>query len=729
MTDAARASEVLAAPAEERALPAASTLPRRVALVAVLLLCLQVLAIVLDARAMGMTADESSYFNSGRIILRHGWVHLATRFQGPLGFFANQLFVEPFGGEFPPGGLSDFDAQRELILRGRLGTLPFALLASVLVLVWARRLFGDGGALLALLVVAFHPVLLGYSSLMLVDAQHAAMTLLVLYVLWRWLEARSPRLLIGLGAALGLALATKYLAVLLALVVGATVSVAAAWRARGLVARAAGALRAFLVVALCAFATLHAAYLFRGGFAGRDAAAFQSPVVRGVVEVPVLGHAAALLPAPFLQGVDYQLVQSEAEWKPFLNGAFAPRQPLTYAFALLYKTPEVTLVCVLLALALRGRCLFAAQGERAWRTAALAVLPFAGVYFVYLSASRMQLGIRYVLPLVPLLGLAAGALVWSPERRVPGPRFFVLLALLGAIHACELASSWPDWISYYNRAAGGQLRAFHHFRDTSNDFGQYRFDGPARLQARHAELQLLGPRSGARFGKLAVDHDSLMFDPQAPEGVPFTWLTWLEPLDHLGASWWVFELTPEAFEQEVARRDDATLRRDLALAYLGAGRRAEAEPHLAALEAELVAPLRRAMAAEDTVRARPERAELEALIEAWRDLGRADLDAALAEQHAATLGDSDAAALARGEALEERRDYAGMARVLDRAWNDPRFPGRLLRMRALREAGDFPEAGALLAEIERDRGGKLPKPVQKMKADVQLRLDFLRLLR
>ncbi len=727
MTDAGRAPGP-----DERAAAVNAPLARRTAFAAALLVLVHVLLIVLDARAMGLATDESSYFGCGRVILRHGWVHEATRFQGPLGLYANQLFLEPFGGEFPPGGLTGTGGEHEPILRGRLGTLPFALLSALLVFVWARRLFGDAGGLLALLLHTLHPVLLGYSSLMLVDAQHAATTLLALYVLWRWLETRSRRLLPWLGVALGLALAVKYLAVLLALVIGLSVAVAAAWQARGGEWRVRGgrALAGLLVVALCALATLHAAYLFRGGFAGRDPAGFASGVVRAVCAWPGLGHAAALLPAPFLQGVDYQLMQSEREWMPFLEGTFAPRQPAIYVLSLLYKTPEVALACLLLALGLRARRLCARTSEPGWHTTALALLPWALVYFTYLSLSRMQLGIRYALPLVPILCLGAGGLLWRAERRAPGARVFVLLALLALVHGRELARAWPDWIAYSNRFAGGQRLAFRHFRDTSNDFGQYRHDGLARLKERHPDLAAIDKRSGARFGRLAVDHDALMYDPGAPDGRPLTWLDWLEPLDHLGASWWVFEVTPEVFERELERRDDARLRSDLVLAYLGAGRRAEAERHLARLEPERAAPLTALLATEDAARARPERATLEALIEAWRAHARPDQAAAVAAEHAELLSDSDVAALARSEALEEGRDFLGAARVLERTWNDARIPARVLRVQLLRRAGAFDEAGALLDEIERGRGERgSSQAFQSLKAEVDLRREFLRLVR
>ena len=675
---------------------------RRVLWAAGLLLLVHALLIVLDGRAMGCTTDEPNYFNGARIILRHGWVTETTLFQGPLPLFANQLFVP----DFPSGGFTS-SAQRGLMVRGRWGTLPFALLSAALVFVWARRLFGDAGGLFALVVHALNPLLLGYGSLMLVDAQHAAVTLLALYVLWRWLETRAAWLVPWIGVTLGLALGTKYLAVLLAVPVGLTVAVAAARPApgaRGL--RLASALGCVLQVVLAALGTLHALYLFREGMAPAEVEAYASGPMRSLIGTPVLGRLAALLPAPFLRGVDFQLSQGERDWEPFLNGVFAHGHGGYYAWSILCKTPEIVLLCTGLALVLRAPRLVRGQAPAGWRSAAVAILPFALLSFGYLSlGTSMQLGIRYVLPLLPLLWLATGALFWSPTPRPIGPRVLLACVLVGGLQAVELARNWPDWIAYYNSLSGGQRLAFRRFTSTNSDFGQYQVDGLERLRAEHGDFQVLGPTSGARFGRIAVDDDALRAqDPSERSRSRFEWLTWQDPIAHLGASWWLFELTPAALEQRVAERDDPRLRRDLALAYLGAGQRAQAEAELVRLPPELSGPLQKLLAHEDAARARPERRPLEAVLQDWRALGRPDRAEALALEHAATLADSEVALFARAQACEERKDYAGAVALLEREYADPADPTQLWLVRDLRKLGDLERAARVFRDIEQRLG-------------------------
>lgn len=698
-------------------------LAHRVWLLAGLLLLVHASLIVLSARSVSVVGDEFNYFHVGRVILRHGFAHEYTRNQGPLPLYANQLFVP----DFPSGGLDTVAPDAELLFRGRLGTLPFALLMAALVFLWARKLFGDAGGLLALLVHALDPLLLGYGGSLLVDAQHAAMTLLALYVSWRYLETRSPKLLPWIGVTLGMALATKYLAVLLVLPVGLTVAIVAALPAPGAgrrasVTRGVGAL---VLVAASALLTLHAAYLFREGLGSARPEDFASSLLKDLAGTPVLGWLVGLLPPPFLRGVDFQLTQSERDWQPFLNGVFQHGHPDYYLWTILCKTPEVVLLCALLVLALRLPRLLGRDAPAGWRTTAAATLPYALLLFGYMSLSPMQLGPRYVLPLFPLLFLALGALAWKRGERTLAPRTLAAGALLAVLLGAELVRNWPDWIYYSNRASGGQALAFRRFRDTMNDLGVFEFARLRSLRADHGDFQTLRRGSGARFGRLALDVEAL-----ASPTASCRWLTWLDPVAHEGASWWIFELTPEAFEAHVAASADTLLRRDLAVAYLGAGRRPEAERHIAELGPELAGPLQRLITAEDAARERPARPELERLLRAWLDLDRVDRAEAVVHAHPAEFAGSLQAALACVMALEERRDYAGAVELIEGSSLKDNLLLRYALVRNLRRVGQKTRAAAEFEALALTLAGR-PKGPEYLEfaADIQVQMSFQELLR
>jgi hypothetical protein len=110
------------------------------------LLALHVVLLLIGARSLGCTVDEPNYFAAGHLIETRGYVHEVTVLQGPVPLAATRWFA----GEFPEGGLVRDPVDEDLLFRGRLGTIPFALLLAVVALLWSRALFGERGALLVL---------------------------------------------------------------------------------------------------------------------------------------------------------------------------------------------------------------------------------------------------------------------------------------------------------------------------------------------------------------------------------------------------------------------------------------------------------------------------------------------------------------------------------------------------------------------------------------------------
>ncbi len=653
-----------ATPAAEE--PPSGPEPRRKRVIAGLalgLLLAHAALVISTARYLGCTSDESHYFNEGRIIVRHGWAHELTWLQGPLPLVANQLFVR----SFPPGGYVR-GSDPGLLLRGRLGTLPFALLAAALVFLMARAAFGELGGLLALALHALNPLLIGYAATCLVDVHLAAFLLLAFFVLWRLLETGRALFLPLLGGALGLALGTKYLALLYALPLGLTAVGGAWWHARRRSARPSAwtglgpAALAAVALAASAWLVLHACYGFRGGFSSPDPELYSAALVSRLVESPVTAPLLRLLPAPFLRGVDFQLATSERDWDVFLDGVFAPGHVDYYLWTFLCKTPELVLL---------GAALFLLRLPRLVRSSArarvlvLAVVPTLLLVVAYLSAgTSMQLGVRYILPLYPPLFVLLGALAVGRIARASTPALLGAGVLLLVLQAWDLARAWPDLLAFYNHVSGGQARAFHRFRDTNNEYGQ-RDRGPGELVGVFAgRFEALGPRSGARFGVLAASNGDLRArDPDAPQRSRFEWLTRGTLLAHAGAAWWLFEVTPEGLERAVAESGDPDLRQDLALAYLGAERLDEARVHLAELDRARAAPLEKLA---DLVQ-RPAEGEeaLLARLRAWKQAGRPDRAAELLDEHP-ELVETREGMQAQLLLFEERKDLAGSIELLGR---------------------------------------------------------------
>ena len=99
---------------------------------------------------------------------------------------------------------------RDLTL-ARLGMLPFLALLLYATWLWARRLLpSEGAALLAVVLVASVPPVLGHAALASLDVAAAATTLLALYALQCWMVSAQLRDAVFFGLASGVAVVTKF---------------------------------------------------------------------------------------------------------------------------------------------------------------------------------------------------------------------------------------------------------------------------------------------------------------------------------------------------------------------------------------------------------------------------------------------------------------------------------------------------------------------------------------
>ncbi|MBL8898094.1 MAG: glycosyltransferase family 39 protein [Planctomycetes bacterium] len=585
-----------------------------------LLLLAHLAALLPLARQTPVTTDEPVLFGGGRVILEQGWDDPYTRFQGPLPLYANQIFARD---------RSLADLGQETIARGRYGLLFFAALGGLVLALWAREAFGPSAQLLVLCAWAPQPLLLGYGALLAVDVAFTACLLLALYLLWRWMCRPSAARLLLAGASFGAACATKYLALLcapvVALAVIARLTLARDRAETPFAKRATHALLALGTYAACALLALHAAYGFRPGFAPREASVYRSAMVRTWIERPLVGSMLALLPRPFLEGVDFQFHVSRDEHQIYLRGRYAVGHPSYYVEALATKTPEtlgVLLGAALLCAAWRRRARVPVDANA--RAAVLLALATASFALLYLSFfNRVQVGIRYVLPLVPL-ACFVGASAVRGELRRSSALAAVLLLVVGS---AESASRWPHLLSYFNRSSGGPAAGWRWFQDSNVDWSENTQRGPQLLAARHGtSFAVLGAGDGPRFGRFAIHAFQLGTRDPRDDSRAYTWLAPFEPIDHVGAAWLLFEVERAAFERAASDASDPRRRRDYAAALTGAGELEAAKVVLGELRGQLeqadVAAFSHLVFHDRASLPTRERALLDA--QSWAQLGRLD---------------------------------------------------------------------------------------------------------
>jgi 4-amino-4-deoxy-L-arabinose transferase-like glycosyltransferase len=298
-----------------------------------------------------------------------------------------------------------------------LSRLPGVLLGVVLglyVFRWASLAFGRRAGLAALLLYVLNPNVLGHAPLASNDFAVTVFCTATLYHLWRWLATGARASLLFCALTLGLAIGSKLTALVVLPVMAAVVLFTALWRRRpALIVQA-------LLGLLAAGGVL---WLLYGGEARTLAEARQHPryIARGtsdvvfkldVIEDTLQATFGEHTPVPllsFLKGIDHQFDHKESGhatyWRGVVNKEGAPE---FYVVSWLIKNPEgLTL--------LLGLGLLALARTRRGLAHETLLYAFPLLLFVIFSTGKVQLGFKYILPVVPLFCIAASrALAAAP---------------------------------------------------------------------------------------------------------------------------------------------------------------------------------------------------------------------------------------------------------------------------------------------------------------------------
>lgn len=361
------------------------------------------------------------------------------------------------------------DYARHLAL-ARMGTLPFFLLAAVVVWRWALALGGPRAGFIAAASFCTLPPVLGHAGLATTDVAFAATFALALRALWLWLERPSRGRSLACGASLGLALATKFSTLVFfppcALVL---VLFRLATRARVEPARPAAWARTALLAAAACGTVVWASYRFSFGAPGAG-------VSEVAVERGLPGFLADLpLPAPeAVRGVAMLRSHVRAGHSAYLFGRESPDGfAAFYPVALLVKTP---LAFQLLALAAVGGLLLALRRREPPGPASLAPAGAAAALLLTAVFSTINIGLRHVLAFYPLaaVSLGVGVDVLLRDSAVRSRRAARLArvgaGLLLAWQALLAAAVHPDYVGWFNPLAGSEPDRI--LVDSDLDWGQ-----------------------------------------------------------------------------------------------------------------------------------------------------------------------------------------------------------------------------------------------------------------
>jgi hypothetical protein len=429
----------------------------------------------------------------------------------------------------------------------RLGTLPFLVLMLVTVWTWGLSSGGPAGGFLAVLLLANLPPVLAHAGLATTDAAAAATLALTLFVFLRWLQRpTSPRAVL-LGVAGGLAVGSKLSALAFLPAAGLAMGAVMLWRLRPAITAAqfAGQIAAALGTAAL---VLWAIYGFTlnpivgpNGLIDESAGA-PDLLRRGIFPLVEVARGVAALTDISRTGLPSYFMGEIREdgWWFFFPVMIAVKTPLPF-----------------LALFLAGAV--AAARERRRRPALLATAAGTAAILAVAMTSRLNIGLRHVLAIYPLMSVVAGVGAAEILRIAPRHAAAPALLLTGWL-LVDAARAHPDYIPYFNEAARGNAAYFS--ADSDFDWGQDAKRLAAELARRRIDRAAVAVNSTLKLAKIAPVEAADLWPGEPASGwvaagigrilddrirPPYLGLRWLachRPVGRIGKTILLYDIAP-----------------------------------------------------------------------------------------------------------------------------------------------------------------------------------------
>lgn len=491
------------------------------------------------------TFDEVQYFGIGKYLLtEHKWDVMGAILHPPLPYYLNSIPLlfsnQPqHVWEYDPAttrdraflGSVDYYRGQELLsdrsnvndrllITSRVVTALLGVLLGFYIYRFSSLLYGGAAGILSTALYAFNPIMIAFSGLIVPDMPLTTFGFIALYYTWLDVKSNSIRSAVYSGGFLGLALLSKFTAVLLLPLVVSTYVICLFKQKRKLF------FRIMLVFVLAA----------------------------GLV---VLGY--GFDPAPYIEGILFQIEKNRTGQAAFLMGHYSDHGWwYFYPVVFLLKTPlaiTILFASTIVVQVIRKRSV---PFEVRFLLAPVILTVF---FFVIWGGA---IGIRYLLPIYPFIFVAIGYL-YTEQTFIR--RCSYCLALWAVVSAISVA---PHYLSYFNELTGGPSNGYKYLVDSNLDWGQdlpslKRFMDSNKID--RISLSYFGADSPQRYG---INYDWLpsyyLFNPEPEkawsikpgqlvaisvtnlQGVyldrsdQFKWLKEQKPVAQIGHSIFVYDL-------------------------------------------------------------------------------------------------------------------------------------------------------------------------------------------
>jgi len=373
----------------------------------------------------------------------------------------------------------------KMIFWSRLPMILILILLGFYIFKWAKELFGNKAALLALFLFSFSPTFLAHGRLVTTDIGAAAGVFIATYYFLKALHKPTKKNIIFSGISFGLAELCKFSVILL---VPFFVAISLVWWIIKS-GRWQQVLKTLILVLVIGYLIIWPVYQYHvlnypPERQVRDAEVFlsaypdfiQKPLIFAA-DKPILRPHAQYFTGLFMVfhraafgHTTYFLGEiSNLGWKHYFPIVYSIKEPLAFH--------TLTLIALLYAAWLIKKPFWINPLQRAkdWiknHFSEFAMLTFIGLYWLTSLTSNLNIGVRHLLPVFPFTFILVSVMTMNFLREPFLRLKYFVLALLILWQAISVVSIYPHFLAYFNEIAGGSNQGYIYTVDSNLDWGQ-----------------------------------------------------------------------------------------------------------------------------------------------------------------------------------------------------------------------------------------------------------------
>jgi hypothetical protein len=398
-----------------------------------------------------------------------------------------------------------------IVFWSRLPIILIALALGFMIFKWAKELFGTKAGLLALVLYAFDPNILGHNHYVTTDLGIAAFCVFAFYFFTKYLKNPTWKTIILAGVFLGLAALAKFSSVLLFPVMGIALILYALSRKEKLNFSflGSGKIKRFWLQKLYLYiATFIVILAIHGLLIGivYEANTYKMPTekIHQLIDTQLGGNTKQLA-SPYLHKMADNAVLRP--YSQYLIGFFmvfgrvaggnttyffgqVTNQSFRAYFPMVFLIKETIPLLILLLLSIAvGITMLLKKNlpsfpKKIWENiknyldghiAEFSMLSFIVLYWYVSITGNLNIGLRHLFPTLPLMYILI-----AKEATIFGNRiaknhqkyFWGIISILIIWLAVETAFAYPNYLAYFNETVGGSKNGYKYVTDSNVDWGQ-----------------------------------------------------------------------------------------------------------------------------------------------------------------------------------------------------------------------------------------------------------------